>query len=172
MTWTSHCVTRLGRGAVRLRPFAVTVVCSYAFPALAQESAPAPATPVPSITGTGDLPRDLSPWGMFLHADPLVQAVLIGLVFASVATWTVWLVKGIELLVAGTRARRALRRLGLVRSLGEAAQRLGDRNGTVGRFIDAAVEECGSRMTLRTVRASKNAWPRGWNALRPIAAAR
>jgi biopolymer transport protein ExbB len=78
---------------------------------------------------------------MFLHADPLVQAVLIGLVFASVATWTVWLAKSIELLVAGRRARRALRRLGLVRSLGEAAQRLGDSDGTVGRFMEAAVEE-------------------------------
>jgi biopolymer transport protein ExbB len=78
---------------------------------------------------------------MFLHADPLVQMVLVGLVFASVVTWTVWLAKSIELLVAGRRARRALRRLGLVRSLGEAAQRLGDPNGTVGRFIDAAVEE-------------------------------
>ena len=137
MTWTLRCVTRLARGAVRLSFLAVTM----AIPALAQESAPAPATPVPSITGTGDLPRDLSPWGMFLHADPLVQAVLIGLVFASVATWTVWLAKSIELLVAGWRARRALRRLGLVRSLGEAAQRLGDSGGTVGRFMDAAVEE-------------------------------
>ena len=157
---------------MRLPLIAVAIAFCYAFPALAQESAPAPATPVPSITGAGDLPRDLSPWGMFVHADPLVQAVLIGLVFASVATWTVWLAKSIELLVAGRRARRGLRKLGLVRSLGEAAQRLGDRNGTVGRFIDAAVEECGSRMTLRTVRASKNAWPRGSIALRPIAADR
>jgi biopolymer transport protein ExbB len=78
---------------------------------------------------------------MFLHADPLVKAVLIGLVFASVATWTVWLAKSIELFVAGRRARRALRRLGLVRSLGEAVEGLGDSGGTVGRFIDAAVEE-------------------------------
>jgi biopolymer transport protein ExbB len=110
-------------------------------PALADESAPAPATAVPPITGAGDLPRDLSPWGMFVHADPLVQTVLVGLVFASVVTWTVWLAKSIELLVAGRRARRGLRKLGLVRSLGEAAQRLGDSDGTVGRFMDAAVEE-------------------------------
>jgi biopolymer transport protein ExbB len=98
------------------------------------------AAPVPSI-GVGELPRDLSPWGMFLHADPLVKAVLIGLVFASVATWTVWLAKSIEIVVAGNRARRALRRLGSVRSLSEAAQKLGDLDGTVGRFIDAALEE-------------------------------
>jgi biopolymer transport protein ExbB len=95
---------------MRLPLIAVAIAFGCA-PALAQESAPTPATPVPPITGTEDLPRDLSPWGMFLHADPLVQAVLIGLVFASVATWTVWLAKSIELLVAGTRARRALRRV-------------------------------------------------------------
>jgi biopolymer transport protein ExbB len=120
---------------------AVTIAFGCAFPAVAQESAPAPATPVPPITGAGDLPRDLSPWGMFLHADPLVQAVLVGLVFASVVTWTVWLAKSIELLVAGTRARRALRRVRSVRSLGEAAQWLGGSDGTVGKYIDAAVEE-------------------------------
>ncbi len=32
---------------------------------------PAPATPVPPVTGAGDLPRDLSPWGMFTTADSL-----------------------------------------------------------------------------------------------------
>jgi biopolymer transport protein ExbB len=78
---------------------------------------------------------------MFLHADPLVKAVLIGLIFASVVTWTACLVKSVELLVAGTRARRALRRLRSVRSLAEAAQRLDGSAGTVGKYIDAAVEE-------------------------------
>src|ERR1700761_6639639 len=29
------------------------------------------------------LPQDLSPWGMFLHADTIVKAVMIGLAFAS-----------------------------------------------------------------------------------------
>ena len=145
MTRAMCCVTRPAQG---LAVLAVSIALGFPLLALAQEAtdapAPAPAvpaSPAPSITGVGDLPRDLSPWGMFLHADPLVQAVLIGLVFASVVTWTVWLAKSIELLVAGRRARRALRRLGLVRSLGEAAQRLGDSDGTVGRFIDAAVEE-------------------------------
>src|SRR5262249_55216535 len=30
------------------------------------------------------LPRDLSPWGMYLNADPVVKAVLMGLAFASI----------------------------------------------------------------------------------------
>ena len=46
--------------------------------ALAQEAEP----PI----GIGTLPRDLSPWGMYLNADPVVKAVLIGLAFASIVT--------------------------------------------------------------------------------------
>ena len=33
------------------------------------------------------LPRDLSPWGMFLNADIVVKAVMVGLVAASVLSW-------------------------------------------------------------------------------------
>ena len=36
------------------------------------------------------LPQDLSPWGMFLHANTIVKAVMIGLAVASLVTWTVW----------------------------------------------------------------------------------
>lgn len=43
------------------------------------------------------LPHDLSPLGMFLAADWVVKAVMIGLLFASVVTWTVWLFKSIEM---------------------------------------------------------------------------
>ena len=57
------------------------------------------------------LPRNLSPWGMFLNADIVVKAVMIGLAFASLATWTVWLAKTIELRVAKRVARRRLKML-------------------------------------------------------------
>jgi len=38
---------------------------------------------------------------MFLHADTIVKAVMIGLAVASLVTWTVWVAKsgGISLLV-------------------------------------------------------------------------
>jgi biopolymer transport protein ExbB len=58
---------------------------------------------------TATLPRDLSPWGMFLEADAVVKAVMVGLVFASLVTWTVWLAKSVEILAARARLRRALR---------------------------------------------------------------
>ena len=57
------------------------------------------------------LPRNLSPWGMFLNADIVVKAVMIGLAIASLATWTVWLAKTIELRVAKKLVRRRLKML-------------------------------------------------------------
>ncbi|WP_018389937.1 tonB-system energizer ExbB [Ancylobacter sp. FA202] len=61
----------------------------------------------PSIAA--QLPHDLSPWGMFMAADWVVKAVMIGLAFASVVTWTVWLAKTLELAFAKRRLRRALK---------------------------------------------------------------
>ena len=43
------------------------------------------------------LPRNLSPWGMFLGADIVVKVVIVGLAIASLVTWTVWLAKTFEL---------------------------------------------------------------------------
>jgi biopolymer transport protein ExbB len=39
------------------------------------------------------LPRDLSPWGMFLNVVLIVKAVMIVLALASLVTWTVCLAK-------------------------------------------------------------------------------
>ena len=35
-------------------------------------------------------PHDLSVWGMFVAADWVVQAVMVGLVFAALLTWAVF----------------------------------------------------------------------------------
>ena len=75
------------------------------------------------------LPRDLSPWGMFLNADIVVKVVMIGLVFASLVTWTVWLAKSLELWRSTRKARAALVVLNEARSLAEA-QRAPRRRAT------------------------------------------
>ncbi|HEY4205077.1 MAG TPA: tonB-system energizer ExbB, partial [Xanthobacteraceae bacterium] len=49
-----------------------------------------PVTASFAATDTALLPRDLSPWGMFANADIVVKAVMVGLAFASLVTWTVW----------------------------------------------------------------------------------
>jgi biopolymer transport protein ExbB len=102
---------------------------------------PLPAIAQHNVIATATLPRDLSPWGMYLNADPVVKAVLIGLAFASVVTWTVWLAKTIEISFAKRRVRVALNKLAGVRSTAEVGQRLADTEGEVARFLDAAATE-------------------------------
>src|ERR1019366_4302065 len=77
---------------------AVLLILGLMLPALAFAQTP-PAAPEILLR----LPRDLSPWGMFMAADIVVKAVMIGLVFASVLTWTIWFAKAIELMAARRR---------------------------------------------------------------------
>jgi biopolymer transport protein ExbB len=94
-----------------------------------------------TILATATLPRDLSPWGMYINADPVVKAVLIGLAFASLVTWTVWLAKTIEIVICKRRVRAALNILASVRSTTEGVERLAATRGEVRQFLDAAVTE-------------------------------
>jgi hypothetical protein len=87
------------------------------------------------------LPKDLSPWGMFLNADIVVKAIMLGLVFASLVTWTVWLAKTIELMTAKRQAQRNIRILQDARTLAEAHQRLDSDRDPVARIVRATVNE-------------------------------
>ncbi|TDR30535.1 outer membrane transport energization protein ExbB [Aquamicrobium defluvii] len=87
------------------------------------------------------LPHDLSPWGMFMAADWVVKAVMIGLAFASLVTWTVWLAKSLELAGAKARLRSALHAILGSTSLEEASRKLGKRRDAAARLVHAAVEE-------------------------------
>jgi biopolymer transport protein ExbB len=93
------------------------------------------------VIGAVHLPRDLSPWSMFASADIVVKTVMIGLAFASVVTWTVWLAKSIELLLARRRVRVALEAIGEERSLAAATARVGARRGIAASFLAAAAHE-------------------------------
>src|SRR5262249_38839426 len=72
-----------------------------------------------NVVATATLPRDLSPWGMYLNADPVVKAVLIGLAFASIVTWTVWLAQTRQNVCGKARVREAMNKLVRVRSTAE-----------------------------------------------------
>jgi biopolymer transport protein ExbB len=78
-----------------------------------------PDAPTAPVAGAAALPRDLSPWGMFVSADVVVKAVIIGLAVASVVTWTIWLAKTIEIWRAKRKAREALRTLADAASMSE-----------------------------------------------------
>ncbi|HVZ50682.1 MAG TPA: tonB-system energizer ExbB [Pseudolabrys sp.] len=96
---------------------------------------------VPSVDGIAALPRDLSPWGMFMHADIVVKVVMVGLIFASLVTWTVWLAKSLELWRASRRARAALKLLNEARTLADASARLGHGRDALAVLVTTAVNE-------------------------------
>jgi len=93
----------------------------------------------PSVQGSVLLPRDLSPWGMFINADVVVKVVMVGLVIASVVTWTVWLAKTIELLKARRKLRAAVDALSAVKTVAGARQ--SDIEEPVASFYAAAADE-------------------------------
>ncbi len=100
-----------------------------------------PAVPPPIDIAPALLPRDLTPWGMFMSADIIVKAVMIGLVFASVLTWTIWLAKTLELVIARRRLARAHDVLETTRTLAEAAEPASQASPQVARLISAVESE-------------------------------
>ncbi|MFM9858697.1 tonB-system energizer ExbB [Pseudoxanthobacter sp. M-2] len=114
-----------------------------ASPATASSRSVTPAAPgaqtEAALAARAHLPTDLSPWGMFLASDWVVKAVMIGLAFASVVTWTVALVKSFELAAAGRRLGRDRATLSAAAGLAPAAELpLGAEATTL---VAAAVEE-------------------------------
>jgi biopolymer transport protein ExbB len=110
-------------------------------PPAVQPGAPMPAEAGPSTAISLTLPQDLSPWGMFIAADIVVKAVMVGLAFASFVTWTIWLAKSLEILGGKLRARRAARAIGNAATLTQAGRALGHNSGPGALLVRAAEEE-------------------------------
>ncbi|HMK70654.1 MAG TPA: tonB-system energizer ExbB [Xanthobacteraceae bacterium] len=123
-----------------------------AAPAVPAAPAPAAAPSVPvaehSVT-TAELPQDLTPWGMFLHADLIVKIVMIGLAVASLITWTVWLAKSLELRGARAEARRGLRTLANCATLAQAHAQLHGGASPIAQLLQAAASEIRQSASLR-----------------------
>jgi biopolymer transport protein ExbB len=136
-------------------PSSTALPAELAAPGVATPAAPAsqpgglanPATPAASplpghaSIGSALLPRDLSPWGMFLAADLVVKAVIIGLAFASLVTWTVWLAKTLELRRARREVRQGLQILGNALTFAQAHDQLRDGDSVVARAMQSAAQE-------------------------------
>jgi biopolymer transport protein ExbB len=116
--------------------WAVLLILGLMLPALAFAQAPQPA---PEILLK--LPRDLSPWGMFMAADIVVKAVMVGLAFASVLTWTIWFAKAIDLMAARRRMRAAIEALNEARTWSEASEASQGRRDGAAALIAAADTE-------------------------------
>jgi biopolymer transport protein ExbB len=103
----------------------------------AAATAPGESKPLKSTA----VPHELSPWSMFQSADVLVKAVMIGLAFASLVTWTIFIAKMVELSVIQRRLREALGAIGEARSLAEAQFALGARGSVLSPLLAAAMRE-------------------------------
>ena len=120
-----------------------------AAPSAAVPSAPAPAASDATVTPDGSRSlksttvalRELSPWSMFVSADILVKAVMIGLAFASLVTWTIFIAKMIELSLIQRKLRAALGAISDARSLAEAQFALGARGSVLSSLLAAAMRE-------------------------------
>jgi biopolymer transport protein ExbB len=115
-------------------------------PAVTQNSPAAPALVSPAVEAAAKAPvatgeHDLSPWAMFMGADIIVKAVMVGLALASVLTWTVGIFKFMELTYSTNRLKSALRKIGEARSLAEAQMALGDKGTVLSRLLAAAMRE-------------------------------
>jgi len=149
------------RSRIWISALACMLVLCAATPSRAQQSAApedrAPAqTPVQpalndrAISASEDkapigtarsMPRELSPWSMFLSADTFVKGVMISLALASLVTWTIFLAKLVELFLARRRLDAALGRIAKSRSLAEAHASLGRTTSVLGAFLEAALRE-------------------------------
>jgi biopolymer transport protein ExbB len=110
-------------------------------PNLADVPATAANTGARPLKSTAPGLRELSPWSMFLAADIIVKAVMVGLAFASLVTWTVFIAKMIELSFVRRKLRAALARIRDARSLAEAQFSLGAKDSVLSALLAAAMGE-------------------------------
>ena len=144
---------------------AASMIAAFATAALAQQQTVAPAqlpqvtspvqATVPPASSTTATPagsatplkpaaptlRELSPWSMFQSADILVKAVMVGLAFASLLTWTIFIAKMIELSLVQRGLRAALAKISDARSLAEAQFALGAKDSVLSALLAAAMRE-------------------------------
>ena len=110
-------------------------------PDAAADAAATPTDNGRSLKSTTVALRELSPWSMFLSADILVKAVMIGLAFASLVTWTIFIAKIIELSLVQRKLRSALAKISDSRSLSEAQFALGAKDSALSSLLSAAMHE-------------------------------
>ncbi|TPQ39791.1 tonB-system energizer ExbB [Bradyrhizobium guangdongense] len=145
--WLAQPVAAQQQQAPQAPPPATSQPATDPAPTPKASLAPAAATGGPVVEATsakssgGPLMKELSPWSMFMSADIVVKGVMIGLAFASLVTWTVFIAKSIELSVMQRKLRSALKKIAESRSLAEAQFALGAKEGILPSLLAAAMRE-------------------------------
>ncbi len=93
----------------------------------------APAAAAPS--------HALTPLGMFMAADPIVKGIIVSLLLASVLTWTIWIAKTVELVIARRRVAAGLSVLRQHALLRTASAAFGNDDRLVSRLVREAMSE-------------------------------
>jgi biopolymer transport protein ExbB len=120
---------------------------AQASPAASESTAPSTPSSSPGVlpnerqSPAPRVPHDLSPWSMFMGADLVVKAVMVGLAFASLVTWTIFVGKLIELWIARRRVNASLRTIARARSLSDAAAALTSDRSVTRAFVSGAINE-------------------------------
>jgi biopolymer transport protein ExbB len=89
----------------------------------------------------GALPHEMSPWSMFLAADMIVKGVMVGLAFASLVTWTVFIAKSAELARARQLLSSALAQISEAKTLAEAQLSLTGTKNVLALMLASAIHE-------------------------------
>lgn len=87
--------------------------------------------------------HNLTPLGMYHNADIVVKVVMIGLLLASLATWTIFIAKLTELLGAKKHLRKAITSLKAAKTLPQAKEIVSTlpSNSLAGLFVTDLQEE-------------------------------
>jgi biopolymer transport protein ExbB len=115
-----------------------------------------PVEPAPPVGGgeakfpfkPGVALHELSPWSMFVSADPLVKAVMVSLAFGSLATWTIFFARSMTMSFARWRLRRSLAKVAAAKTLAEAQMTMGRTRNLLSAMVAAAMQEIGASADL------------------------
>jgi len=105
-------------------------------------SGPTLAVPTAKREVVNAMPRDLSPWGMFVAADSVVKIVMVFLVAASLLSWTVCAAKAMEIRAEYRRVGAAREALQAAKSFAAAALAVEPIGGVGAMLVSAAGNEC------------------------------
>ncbi|MFZ0097891.1 MAG: tonB-system energizer ExbB [Gemmobacter sp.] len=120
---------------------AIAVPTTEGTPGVAVATASTPDLADPAAVAAKPVVHDLSPMGMYRQAHWVVKVVMISLAFACFVTWTVWLYKTVELLLARRHARMSHLMLHAASSLDVAGNALGRRRDPVAVMTLAVQDE-------------------------------
>jgi biopolymer transport protein ExbB len=137
-------------GPLRAHQSALPSSSAAVMPEREQPGVVAPEVAAPATASTGDvqserpqppLPAELSIWSLLQRADIVVKAVMAMLAAASLASWTVFITKTVELALLRRRLAAAMRRLDDVRLLSEASDPQAHAGSVFGPLLAAALRE-------------------------------